>query len=321
MKQFKVVSMHICSDCNLSCPMCYKKKREGEQKPFSFFKELIPYASELTDQIAVGGGEPFLHPKEIMAMGKECKNNGMVMNVTTNGTQPMEQEYVKDVEMVSVSFDKYKRPTVKDLVEYCETIHELKKYTRVGVNLLIDKAMFDPVNIFPRIVDTFFFAGAERIFALYPKNWDFIDIIPYTDVYAALTTMYKHFYIDDLTNMILREQRYGGWKNPCHYGKDIISINEFGEVTGCSFDGKDDAVLKLDRPEDILEIKKVKMQERHSCPYLKNSLRRETYGRGDHTGRRGDSTGRREYPETDRDILEIREEGGIQSERGHEAFK
>jgi MoaA/NifB/PqqE/SkfB family radical SAM enzyme len=319
MKRFKVISMHFCSDCNLSCPMCYKKKREGKQKPFSFFKELIPYVAELTDQCSIGGGEPFLHPGAIMALGRECKKNDMLMNVTTNGTQKMKKEYVKDVEMVSVSFDKYKRPMMKDLVEYCETIHELKKYTRVGVNLLIDKAMFDPM-IFPRIVDTFFFAGAELIFALYPKNWDFIDIIPYTDIYAALTTMYKHFYIDDLTNMILREQQYSDWKAPCHYGKDIISINEFGEVTGCSFDGQDDAVLKLDRPEDILEIKKIKMQERHSCPYLKNSLRRETYGRGDHTGRRDIARGR-ENPETNRDILEIGEESSIQSERSNEAFE
>lgn len=274
MKRFKVISIHFCSDCNLQCPICYRGKREGIPKPISFFKELIPYISELTDQASFGGGEPFLHPGAIMALGRECKKNGILMNVTTNGTQPMKPEHVKDIEMVSVSFDKYKRPRIKDLARYAETVRQLKKHTRVGTNLLIDKDMMKRKETFPMLVKWLFDdVGVERIFALYPKNWEFIDIIPLTDIYAALTTMYPHFYVDDLSNMILREQRYSDWKKPCHYGEDIISINEFGEVTGCSFDGPEKAVLNLNRPEDILEIKNIKMEERHSCPYLKLEVR------------------------------------------------
>jgi MoaA/NifB/PqqE/SkfB family radical SAM enzyme len=267
MKRFKVVSIHFCNDCNLKCEMCYRKKREGAQKPFSFFRELIPHLAQMTDQIACGGGEPFLHPQQVMELAKDCRKNGILMNVTTNGTQPM-TDYVKDIEMVSVSFDRYKRPTMGDVVKYCETIHELKKHTRVGVNLLIDKSMFAPKRIFPKLVNTFFYSGAERVFALYPKNWEFIDILPHTDIYGALSAVYEHFYVDDLTNMILREQRYSGWVNPCHYGKDLVSINEFGEVTGCSFDGPDHALIKLDKPADILRVLDVKMEERRSCPYL-----------------------------------------------------
>jgi hypothetical protein len=247
--------------------MCYRKKREGEQKPFSFFKELIPYVAELTDQCSIGGGEPFLHPKEVMELGEECKECCILMNVTTNGTQPMKPEYVKNVEMASISFDRYKRPKLKDMVKYENTVRNLS--TRVGANLLIDTGMFKRKENFPMIVNWLFAIGVERVFALYPKNWVFVDILPHTDTYAALTKMHEHFYVDDLTSMILKSQHYGDWKEPCHYGKDLISINEFGEVTGCSFDGPEKAVLKLEKPEDILEIKNIKMEERHSCPYAR----------------------------------------------------
>jgi len=216
-----------------------------------------------------GGGEPFLHPKEVMALGKTCKKNGLLMNVTTNGTQPMKPEYVKDIEMVSMSFDKYKQPRLKDIARYAGKANQLSKHTRVGVNFLIDSGMFKRKETLPMIVKWLFDnVGVERVFALYPKNWEFIDIIPHADLYAALTTLHDHFYIDDLTSMILTEKKYSGWKQSCHYGKDIISINEFGEVTGCSFDGPEKAILKLEKPEDILKIKDIKMEERHTCPYL-----------------------------------------------------
>jgi MoaA/NifB/PqqE/SkfB family radical SAM enzyme len=231
---------------------------------------MMPYLAELTDQVALGGGEPFLFPQAIMALGKTCKKNGLIMNVTTNGTQPMKPEYVKDVEMVSISLDKYKRPRIKDLARYAAVVQQLRKHTRVGTNLLIDSAMMKRKETFPMLVKWLFESvEVERVFALYPKNWEFIDILPLTDIYAALSTLYKHFYVDDATNMILRQQRYNDWKEPCHYGKSIISLNELGEVTGCSFDDPEKAMLKLEKPEDIMEIKKVKFEERYSCPYLK----------------------------------------------------
>jgi hypothetical protein len=83
-----------------------------------------------------------------------------------------------------------------------------------------------------------------------------------------LTYKFKSFYADDMTKMVMEESSYGNWKHSCHYGKDLVSINELGEITGCSFDCSKDALLKLEKPNDLMKITKVKVCERFNCPYL-----------------------------------------------------
>lgn len=117
------------------------------------------------------------------------------------------------------------------------------------------------------MVERLFEGGVDRVYSLYPKNSYFVDILPYKNYYLFLSTVHPEFYVDDLTYKILTEERYISWQTPCHYGKDIISINEKGEVSGCSFSSE--CKLKIKRPEDILKIKDVVFEERYSCPYLK----------------------------------------------------
>ena len=262
MKPYKVISLHYTTDCNLNCPMCYRPRETKQNKPHKWFKDLIPYISELTEQVAVGGGEPFMHPEFIRDFSKECVNNGLICNVTTNGTLPM-ADYIDDIEMVSVSYDRYKYPYLYD---YLECVRKIHNKTRVGCNLLMENNFIKYPKMFLYVLDKLF-DMVERVFALYPKNWDFIDILKFKAIYYAPTFKYKHFYVDDLTNMILTQNKYQGWDKPCHFARDIISIDERGFVYGCSFDKK--PLLKLDKPKDLLNILDVKYKERYSCPYLK----------------------------------------------------
>jgi len=270
-KPYKVIAIHFCEDCNLKCPMCYQKANRVNGRTFNplLVGEMMPYLAEMTDQVALGGGEPFLFPGKLMEIAKTAVKNGLICNVTTNGHVPVKPEYVKDVTMVSVSFDKHKWPTLKSFETFGARVRQLEKHTRVGTNLLIDQGMFKHKRTFPMIVSWLFdVVGVERVFALYPKNWEFIDILPSRDIYAALSMKYEHFYVDDLTNMILTEQKYSDWSKPCHYGRDVLSINMYGEVTGCSFDHPEKSLIKLKKPEDILKVLNMDVEERHSCPYL-----------------------------------------------------
>ena len=272
-KKFKVISMHYTTECNLNCPFCYKKRADKkEEKPLKFWYDLIPYASRLTNQIALGGGEPFTNINFIKKFGGICKKNNVLFNVTSNGkllislTDKEIKEIFKNITMVSLSFDEYKVSNKQDLINYINLVKRIKKLTKsqVGSNLLVKD--FDNFK-FVKIVNMLFKVGIDRIFALCPKNIS-SNILVLKDAYTYLTLKYPNFYVDDLTRQILEENKYKNWCKECHYFKDIISINEKGFITGCSFDDESKALLRLKNPEDILKIKKINGEKRFSCPYL-----------------------------------------------------
>ena len=93
------------------------------------------------------------------------------------------------------------------------------------------------------------------------------DILEKKHYYELLTTKYPNFFVDDLTYKILDEKKYSNWSKPCHYGKDIISINERGWISGCSF--SDDYKFTVEKPRDILKLNDICFEDRYNCPYLR----------------------------------------------------
>lgn len=276
MKRFKVISLHPFTDCNLNCSFCYKK-RSKIHKPKVYWISLIPYLKELTGQIALGGGEPTMHPVFIREFSDQCNKHGLIFNITSNGkllkdmTNQELKWLLKGVTMLSLSFDKEKVKNKEDLKDYYILVKRIKKYTKtqVGCNLLVSKEMFEQEGIIFILIVKFLFetVKVDRVYALSPKNAYSIDILKYKHLYQYLTIKNKKFYIDDLTKEII-EQGYIDWKKPCHFGKDLVSIDEQGYVTGCSFDPDNKAVLEIKEPKDILKVKDIKFEERFSCPYL-----------------------------------------------------
>jgi hypothetical protein len=296
-KRFKVISIHYTTECPMNCPFCYKKRTAKEdEKPLEFWYELVPYLSGLTTQIALGGGEPFTNMEFIKKFGKVCKENGLLFNITSNGkllknlSNKELKSLLKDVTMISLSYDSFKVKDAKEKAEYFDLVRRIKnacrnvtgkvqrKGVQVGCNLLIENNFFrrtggkTSAKFLPKfitLVDELFEKGIDRVFALYPKNISNPpDILKFKKVYVYLTRKYPHFYIDDLTKMILEKGKWKDWDTPCHYFKDLISINEKGEIFGCSFDDGKKPLLKLKKPKDILKINKIQGKERFSCPYL-----------------------------------------------------
>ena len=284
--KFKVISVHFTTDCNLKCPFCYRTIDSSKDvKEHDFFLELIPYINKLAPQIALGGGEPLLYPYFLKKMGDKCREEGLLFNFTTNGKRffilPDNEIHniLENVAMVSISFDYFKWGNNTD--QYIELVQKLKiimersdnkknyqnQLPLISTNLLLDNGMFLERGIpFLNIIRWLFHnAKVDRIFVLYPKHSDFIDILPFKRLFSYLTEIYDHFYVDELIRKIF-EEGYNDWRTPCHFGTDMININEFGEVLGCSFESE--PILILNKPSDLKKIKKIKFKERLSCPFF-----------------------------------------------------
>jgi organic radical activating enzyme len=277
MNRFSVVSMHFTRECNLDCPFCYRPKgKTGNEKPFMFFIDCVKYIKEIAPQIALGGGEPFLFPAFIKDLGAECKKQGVMLNITTNGRTarsmdgPLLHDTLRDVTMTSVSLDHAKWYNLQDYASATRRIESANPGMLVGTNLLLEPVLFEEKGkpLFDTIQYCLKQARVDRVFLLYPKNIPIgVNIIDYKGLLSAISTVFPgRIFTDDLTRQIL-EHGYPPWDVPCHFGKDIVSIDEEGGVHGCSFDTV--PVLKLANAQDILQLKDMQFGNRMSCPYLK----------------------------------------------------
>ena len=81
-----LLDVSITSRCNRCCDFCYRQSSwQGKDISFDDYKLIIEHAKDCgVQQIALGGGEPTLHPNfcEILKLTKE---NGIVPNYSTNG--------------------------------------------------------------------------------------------------------------------------------------------------------------------------------------------------------------------------------------------
>jgi len=80
------LSIHflVTSRCNLNCPKCYYKS-EGEVSLETALRLFDEWASNGVISVAIGGGEPLLHPR-IEQITYEAKRRGFYVALTTNGT-------------------------------------------------------------------------------------------------------------------------------------------------------------------------------------------------------------------------------------------
>lgn len=271
--RYNVIALHYTKKCDLTCSFCYRGKFVSNERPRSFFIELVKYIKKFTYQVALGGGEPLLDQKFIKEFGEECKKYDLILNVTTNGRiinkipNSELNSLFKDITLLSISYDKEKWPDGLD--SYREIVSRLKQNTnlKIGSNILINKELFDDPMNFINLIDYMFKeVKIDRAYILYPKNYEFVDIVKFKAVYDYLNYKYENFYVDDLTYNIL-SQGYDDWKSPCQYSKGIISINEKGEVMGCSFDSQ--SMLTLEKPEDLEKLNSLSIKPRLACPYFK----------------------------------------------------
>lgn len=81
-----LADINITSRCNLNCPHCYiNSSRTGTDMTMPDFRLALKQCKEAgIFQIALGGGEPTLHP-DFTKILKETRRAGIVPNITSNG--------------------------------------------------------------------------------------------------------------------------------------------------------------------------------------------------------------------------------------------
>jgi MoaA/NifB/PqqE/SkfB family radical SAM enzyme len=253
----RVLALHFTHECQLHCPFCYE--RYGSSLPQSFWLGLPKYIEGRFEQVALGGGEPLLFPEFVRRFAEECHDRNIICNLTTNGRVGAERvrEACRWLDLVSISLDSYKWR----LGDFLSLIKQLKG-ERFGVNLLMERRTLD---ILTPLIEELFERGAERVFLLHPKGTgerlsglDIAEIV-------RLSRRYRELYVDDLTLQVAT-QGYEGWREPCHYGRDIVAVHPDGSVTGCSFEREPAFVLC--EPSDLTRLDETEFGERYSCPFV-----------------------------------------------------
>ena len=81
-----LVDFQITDKCHLDCPHCYASSTSaGEHGDIDGIMMALDQIAECgAFQLAIGGGEPLLHP-EIIPILKRCHELGIVPNLTTSG--------------------------------------------------------------------------------------------------------------------------------------------------------------------------------------------------------------------------------------------
>lgn len=284
---YKVILIHPISKCNLNCSFCYNKQINDSNKKMSYddWFLLVDDFSKLTKQVAIGGGEPLLEPIFIREFSRSLFNKNVICNITTNGKliQTVPTKTFDYLTLVSISFDKEKINSLFDIEQVAENIDYLritqkknknrKKDLLIGCNLLLDDYIAEHlVKFVSTLLNGFSTKKANKpkfdfVFLLYPKGIQAPDILKYkTNFYAVDILFPNKVFVDDCTSQILKEGTKNKWKTNCHYGIDSISINNLGEVYGCSFEKKE-KIGYVDKKERRVIVDS-HIRKRYSCPFI-----------------------------------------------------
>ncbi len=85
--RLRLASVEITQRCNLRCPYCDQPKSDRDMPVAQFDKLLGELVEEGVEAVALGGGEPTLHP-ELPALLEAARQRGLRAGLTTNAREP-----------------------------------------------------------------------------------------------------------------------------------------------------------------------------------------------------------------------------------------
>ena len=266
MKKFKKIYIEITNQCNLSCSFCPKTKRKSHFISVEEFTHIINTTKAQGENFYLHVmGEPTAHP-HFAEFLRICKENGVKVNITTNGTllhRVGDAIIENTVRSVSVSMHSFEANSLnKDMEDYLDKIMEFcKKSIGSGITVELRLWNFDRESIYDKnqlngqIVD-YLESQLELDFDLRQAM---------TDKFAEMETsnsrkfnfrlkdriflgMAQHFDWPDIT----KEERYcDGF---CYGLRNQIAILASGDVVPCCLDSEGNIVLGNIHEKSLQEI-------------------------------------------------------------------
>jgi len=259
----ETVHFAVTGRCDQACEGCFYSAQPGsevraEHAPFSLFEKVVRDAERAkVFQMALGGGEPLLHP-DIVDMVRLAREHGIVANITTNGNllncemaSALKDAGVGQVQIslngASEEVNSRTRPNFLRAISALEACRKVG--LRFGINFLITRSNAHELE---RVVKLGRRLGAASVNILRPKppttegDWlrrESLDADGYRRVKQALPRLSKlaggtKVTLDASLTFLLTSHspdllyRAGVWG--CTAARKFVTIAQGGEVFPCS---------------------------------------------------------------------------------------
>lgn len=243
-KRFKKIYVEITNSCNLKCSFCPEGRRAKEFITVEKFEHIISEIKEYTNLIALHvKGEPLLHPnlKEIL---KVCKENEMLVNITTNATlleknldTIIESGAVRQLNLSLHSITKNENTDKYNFESYINSVLNSSKEILEKTNIIISFRLWNLENIAENTENYHILNALEKAFNVenlkdIAKENEFVKL----DENAFLNQDLE-FVWPSLENEIISEV------GTCHGLRNQVAILANGDVVPCCLDGEGEIKL------------------------------------------------------------------------------
>ena len=176
----ETIHFAVTGRCDQACEGCFYSARPGSEveardAPFPLFEKVVAEAGRVrVFQMALGGGEPLLHPR-IVEMVRLAREHGVVANITTNGNLldremalALKEAGLGQIQIslngASEEANAATRPNFRRAMQALETCREVG--LRFGINFLVTRSN---LGEFPAVVELGRRLGAASVNLLRPK--------------------------------------------------------------------------------------------------------------------------------------------------------
>lgn len=254
------IHIYVSNICDQYCHGCYYRYSSENPKHFmemSLLNKIVRDAKKAkVFQIALGGGEPLLHP-EILNIVKKVSSAGIICTMTTNGNKlSLEMAFaLKEAGLskmqVSLNGDNESvnmitRPNFHHAVQ--AIINAEKAGLKVGINYVLNKTN---IRRYPLLLDKAEEWGCNSFNLLRPKEayddpeWlyqespDFEDYIWLQEHLKNISKNYRtKIKFDDALCFLMADQSpdelYNNGVWGCVAGRRFLNIDPFGNIYACS---------------------------------------------------------------------------------------